>query len=259
MIRRSVLGFVCLLALLDVGPATAQPPARAANTPWKAHELMALLNDIIDMKDFQAPMSLKEALGLIQDKVNAKYREEDALPILVDVKAFKAQDPAAPDVYDTQVKFPSFPRKMSIAGALEFALGEIPGRPATYLLRQGMVVVTTLQAASPKQLLRQRVMANFKQYPLHDAMDVLSEMTGLSVVVDPRGDKSKTLVTVRFSNVTLEGALRLLTDMADLKLVVLDDAVYVTSPANARRLLKERRKVNEHAPQTAEKPAPPEG
>src|SRR5262249_3004715 len=66
-----------------------------------AQRIAKLLEDTIDMKDFQAPMTLKEALGLLQDKLNARYKDEDALPILVDEGAFKEATPDAPDIYDT--------------------------------------------------------------------------------------------------------------------------------------------------------------
>ncbi|HYT91815.1 MAG TPA: hypothetical protein VEL76_24080, partial [Gemmataceae bacterium] len=253
MICRCLLGFVCLLALLVAGErVAAQPPA-------KIRELQALLNEIIDMKDFRAPMTLKEALGLLQDKLNAKFQGDDVLPILVDEAAFKAVDPDAPDVYDTEVRLPPFPRRMSVATALRFALAKIPTKNATYLLRQGMIEVTTLQAASPKQLLRQRVTANFKQFPLHDAIEVLAEQTGLNVVLDQRvGDKLKTPVSATFGNgITLEGALRLLTDMTDLKLYITDGYVYVTTPANAKQLHKERRDAEDEAHRDRLRKAPP--
>jgi hypothetical protein len=261
MIRWCLLGLVWLLALLVAGEsATAQPPAKAPEKgPAKIRELLAVLNEVIDLKDFQQDMTLKEALGLFQEKLNAKYKEEDVLPILVDDAAFKSADPDAPDVYDTPVRFPPFPRKMPAATALRIALSKIPTKNGTYLLRQGFVEVTTLEAASPKQLLRQRVMANFKQYPLHDAIESLSEQTGLNVVLDQRaGDKLKTPVTATFGNgITLEGALRLLTDMTDLKLYITDEFVYVTTPVNAKQMHKERREAEEEAERDRQRKAPP--
>src|SRR5262249_38791600 len=130
---------------------------------------------------------------------------------------------------------------MTVGMALRVALSQVPTGNATYLLRRGVIEVTTLQAASPRRLLRQRITANFKQYPLHDVIESLSEMTGLNVVLDQRAkDKLKTPVTATFGNgITLEGALRLLADMTDLKLLITDEYVYVTTPANARALREE--------------------
>jgi hypothetical protein len=262
MIRRLILALVCPL-VLAAGPAPAAQPAKAAEKgPLKIRELAAVLDEIMDMKDFQTPMTLKEALGLLQDKLNAKYKEDDALPILVDVEAFKKDDPDAPDVYETQVKFPPFPRRMSVATALRLALSGVPTKNATYLLRRGVIEITTLDAASPRRLLRQRVTASFRQYPLHEVIESLSEMTGLNVVLDQRAkDKLKTPVSATFGNgITLEGALRLLTDMADLKLLITDEYVYVTTPANARILREEaaeearRERLHQPAPSDDKQP-----
>src|SRR5262249_39096934 len=141
-----------------------------------------------------------------------------------------------------------YPRHMPVAMVLRLALSNVPN--ATFIVRQGVVEVTTLKAASPRQLLRQRVLANFKQDPLRDALDSLSAASGLNVVLDQRlGDKLKTPVSATFGNgITLEGALLLLTDMTDLKLYITDEFVYVTTPANARQMHKERREAEPQAP-----------
>jgi hypothetical protein len=78
-----------------------------------------------------------------------------------------------------------------------------------------------------------------RQRPLAGALaDLTGEGFGPgfpTVVIDPRvAAQAKTPVTARFPNgATLEAALIVLTDMAGLRHVVLGDAVYVTSPANA--------------------------
>jgi tetratricopeptide (TPR) repeat protein len=119
----------------------------------QAQRIEKLLEDTIDMKDFQAPMTLKEALELIQDKLNAKYKEDDVLPILIDAEAFKEENPDAPEIYDTQVKFPKFPRKMSVATALRIALSKVPTNNATYLIRRNMIEVTTIERQTKERVL----------------------------------------------------------------------------------------------------------
>jgi hypothetical protein len=243
-----ILSLVALALLGLVGPATRlaaqNPPAGIGPSPVvKLRNMRALLHEFIDMKDFQAPMTLKEALGLIQDKLNAKFKEDDIFPILIDAEAFKAEDPDAPDVYDTQVKFPPFPRRMSVATALRLVLSRIQSPKAAFLLRNGFVEVTTAKEASLKRLLRQKVMTNFERFPLAEAIEELSAQTGVSVILDPRlGDKLKKPITAALNNdVPLEGVLRLLADMAEVKLFLGDDVIYITSPANAETLEKERK------------------
>ncbi len=55
-------------------------------------------------------------------------------------------------------------------------------------------------------------------------------------------------MTARFINeVSLGTALDLLTDMAELRYVVVGNVVYVTSPANARALEQRQRKKQQDA------------
>jgi hypothetical protein len=71
----------------------------------------------------------------------------------------------------------------------------------------------------------------------------LADNTGISYAIDPRvKDKAETRVTAFFGNdMSLGGALRILVDMAGLKMVDMQSGLYITSPANAQTLEKELR------------------
>jgi len=72
---------------------------------------------------------------------------------------------------------------------------------------------------------------------LEDAVHELTDLSDLNIVVDTRaGEKAKTPVSARFLNTPLDTALRLLTDMADLSLVHIDNVLYVTTKENAEAL-----------------------
>ncbi len=242
MIRR---GFVpAALVVLVWGFANAPLSANSTVAGARLQKILSRLNEPIDMKYFQAPMTLKEALGLFQDKLNARYKEEDVLPILVNTAAFAEElGNNGDDVYETAVKFPPFPRQMTIADALRHALSRIESTKATFIVRDRFIEVTTAKAASLKNLLRQKVFGALNKRPLAEAIEELTAPNGVSVLLDQRlGDKLKTPVTAVLINDTpLEGALRLLTDMVGLKLYVSEDGVYVTSPENAEKLQKEDR------------------
>jgi len=117
----------------------------------EAQKISRLLEEPIEMKDFQLPMTLKEALGLFYEKMAAKGLE---LPILVDTEAFKDGNNDAPDIYDTPVKFPPFPRRMSLATALRMALSKIPTGNATYLIRRNFIEITTIERQTSERTLR---------------------------------------------------------------------------------------------------------
>jgi hypothetical protein len=232
-----------VLAVLVWGSMTTPVAAERTAAGARLQRLLSKLNEPMDMKDFQAPMVLKEALGLIQDKLNTRYKDEDVLPILVDGEAFKAESGENADIYDAPIRFPTYPRQITVATALRLIVSQITAPKATFIVRDRFIEITTAKAGSLPQLLKQKVFADLDRRPLAEAIELLSAPKGVSVLLDPRlGDKLKTPVTAALINdTTLEGALRLLTDMAGVKLYVSEDGVYVTSPANAELLEKEAR------------------
>jgi hypothetical protein len=79
--------------------------------------------------------------------------------------------------------------------------------------------------------------ATFDKAPLEDAVKELADQSDFNVVLDNRtADKAKTPVTARLRNTPLDTALRLLSDMADLRSVHLDNVLYVTTKENAAAL-----------------------
>jgi hypothetical protein len=208
----------------------------------RLRQVLAKLNDTMDMKDFQAPMTLKDALALIQDKLQARYKDEDALPILVNLEAFKTEPAdSGEQIYETQIKFPRFPRRMSVATALKVVLSQVVATKATFLVRDQYVEVTTVTEASLPRLLQQKAFAAFERRPFAEAVEELSAPSGVSVILDPRlADKLKAPVTATLNHdIPLEGALRLLADTVGAKLYVSEDGVYITTAANAEALEKE--------------------
>jgi type II secretory pathway component GspD/PulD (secretin) len=99
--------------------------------------------------------------------------------------------------------------------------------------------------AAPAALLQQKVTATFDRIPLADALQELAELSGVSVLVDERAAKmAQSPVKATLNNdVSLETAMRLLADMADLKAVRVGGALYVTSKENAKALEAEEKKI----------------
>jgi hypothetical protein len=253
---RSIM-VLAALALFVLG-GSAVPVAAQGTVPGaKLRQLLAKLNDTIDMKDFQAPLTLKEALSMISDKMRAKYKDDDALPILVNLEAFKPEPAdSGEQIYDTQVKFPSFPRRMSVATAIKVALSQVVATKATFLVRDQYVEITSVNEASLHRLLQQKVFAAFERRPFAEAVEELSAPSGVTVMLDPRlADKLKTPVTATLNHdISLEGALRLITDTVGAKVYVSEDGVYITSAANAEALEKDRKRRFEQ--RGAAEPAP---
>ncbi|MCI0457822.1 MAG: hypothetical protein L0Z62_12710 [Gemmataceae bacterium] len=217
----------------------ASAPKQAPVAEMTTRELVALLAEPIDVKVFQAPMNLKEAIDLLSRKAASKGKD---LAFVIDRNGFRDENPEAPDIHDAQVKFPPFPSRMSVGDALRGILRKVPTNNATFVVRPGFVEITTHDRANSRKGLQEKVMVSFYRRPLVEALEELSDRTGVSIVTDMRvRDRLQTGVTATFgNNVTLEAALRILTDMADLKLVLFEECGYVTSAANAHALERER-------------------
>jgi hypothetical protein len=87
------------------------------------------------------------------------------------------------------------------------------------------------------------VVVRFEGTPLPEALDKIAESADLNVVLDPRvKDADKLKIRVRLCNVPAETALRVLADMAGLRVAHLPGVLYVTHPRNAERIWKEEKR-----------------
>jgi hypothetical protein len=236
----SLAGALCLTLTAFAGENTTSciEPARKTRAPG-VRELSALLQQTMDTEGFQGPMSLKEAVSLLQEKLKLRGHE---LPIHVDVGAFQADNPEAASIYDTQVAFPAAPRQMKVVQVLHFMLSRVEPANAACLIRPGYLEVTTWERAEVGYLLGQAVHVSFERRPLALALEELYQLTGVAVVLDPRALRQAQIpISGNFTNSpSLGSVLLLLSEMAGLKMLVGDNMIYMTTPAHARQLLRER-------------------
>ena len=219
-------------------PSGAGPDAKPANPRLaRTDELMRHLDREIATKEL--PNSFFPLLD---------YLSGYGVPFFVDIKVFSKD---VQSVIDGELPPPRFrlqplPRQMSVRAILQMAVEQFDGEEATFLIRQGRVEITTKKAAALPNLLKQTFAASFDRQPLEFVLDDLSEMTGVSVVIDGRAkEKVREPITARFRNdVALLEALRMVTESAGLKLVELAGdggptrALFVTTPEHARTLQK---------------------
>src|SRR5262249_38854095 len=96
------------------------------------------------------------------------------------------------------------------------------------------------------------VHAAYEKAPLAEALKELADSSNFNVVLDECvGDKVKVPVSARLANVPLDTAVRMLADMADLKPVLMDNTLYVTTRENAELLQKELPKPRKQQPARA--------
>jgi hypothetical protein len=212
--------------------AAAAPEKRplVAKTSGSA-ELLRRMREPIATKDLQQQMTLKEALGIFYRAFQDKGVE---VPILVDQQSFKVANPDAPDLYETVVLFPPWPKQLSLAQALRIMLAQIPTGNATYWVRDGFIEITTQEALSFDQLKSRFVQGHFDRQPAHSVIADLAEQSGVSIVVDSRVEEKLNApvnLTLR-NNVSVHDALRTLADMSGLRLVELPTSFYITSASS---------------------------
>src|SRR5439155_17726545 len=141
-------------------------------------------------------------------------------------------------VQDVQV---SQPKLLSVKAStvLQLLLVQIRG---TYLIHSEYIEVRPIESLRPefwKQWthLAPTVNAEFTGQSLDVALRQLSDTSGINVVLDVRaGDKAKISVTAMLHGVPIDTAVMILADMADLKSMVFDNVLYVTTKENAEQL-----------------------
>jgi len=263
LFRSALLVTAALLGVGVIGSAQntdkKMPPVGFAR-PLTSN-LLKTLREPIEMESFKAQnMKLREFIALLYELMQRKGIE---IPIMIDYEAFKQE---APDTYkeesdltDVSVKFPQIPKKLALDTIIRIAISRLPTNNGTFLVRKGIIEITTVTRAAPAALMQTGVNAVFDQEPLGKAVEELAETTGATIIVDPRiGTKSDTKVSANFVNgVPLKTALGLLADMTGLKMVELEGALYLTTTENAEALRKERKAQQEEELWRKKKDLPP--
>jgi hypothetical protein len=203
---------------------------------------LLILEEKIDVDKFGASLSLKDALGVLQKDLADRGMELD---IIVDADAFKELNPDAPDVFDTQVRISPIARKLTVATLLRQMLNKVATGNASFLVFRDYVLVTTVERSGIESLLLQKVGGVYDNRPLAQLLSDLAEKTAVTIVLDKRAaEKANSPISVTFQrDSTLAGALRVVTEQVDLKVVLLDGVIYVTTPVHAEQLRKDQKQL----------------
>ena len=229
-------------------PVAAQTPGKASSkivreskAYLETQQIVRLLGQtgITTPKEFKDRISFSDALEFLDKTTGGR------LAIVVDRDGLVSPDADAIIDDTIPIRLKSLPARASVQMLLDRIVAQIPN--ATYIIRQGRIEIVNVDHTTAAHLIRRPVIAVFERAPLHDVLTDLADLTGLSINLDANvGDKAQTPISVVFrNNVSLEDALVNVTEMAGVRFVVLQNSVYVTTPAAARELEKEReRKTN---------------
>ena len=231
--QATLLAVIGIILALTSGQAAGQKKPADKPGTGKSEALSTLLGESIDMGNLAGnDVNLKDLVAYLQGKLVAV---DKGVAIFVDTQAFAEENPDAEKIEDTVVPVPGFPKKQRLATVLRNAMRRVRTNNATFLLRGGAIEITTFERAKPENLLGYPITARFSKRPLDEAIDELSDLSGATIIIDSRvGDKAKTPVNASFKNtITLEGAVRLLAEMADLQTDIRDNILFITGKAKA--------------------------
>ena len=240
--RRAIVAIVLVMSL-GVFSTAAPSPKQELTLPQK-------LSKRVTFAGFDDPrLTLKDALDHLSKLGDVTFD--------INEKAFQTDN--VQDVHKSEIvsmnPIPAM-KNVRFSTVLRKVLSRVPSESgATYLVREDTIEITTGTFQS------QEIWGDFTgphlplvnvtldKSSLEDALKELSEQTEFNIVLDNRAaEKAKTTVTARLRNTPLDSALRILSDMTDLRSVHLDNMLYVTTKENAAaleaRIEKEQKPTN---------------
>lgn len=227
--------------------------ARAADAD-PAALARAKLAERVDLKEgIPANTPLQEAL----DHMSKEY----GIPITLDEEAFKEIEVQKPG--ECPVSLPRM-KGVRLGSVLRALLRQVRGNQHTgaYLVRPDGLLVTTsyvvlTEALGPAAggeesgdevrvpvpaLIERVTCVDVQKQPLRAALRKLAR-EGFNIVVDARaGALADAPVSATMDNVLVDDAVRVLAEQADLKVVTLNNVMFVTTPERAETLAAEQKK-----------------
>jgi hypothetical protein len=242
----------CLLfAVLGLLPPCA---ARGADSPTaeqtrRAAEVRKKLATTINFNGIDDPdTKFSEALEFLQKTTDITFE--------INEQAFRDEMIDDPNNKPIGRSIPKM-GGVSVEAALRRILSRFPTASGiTFVVRGGVVEITTRQAASPSTWKEApEVSLAFDKRELRDALQEIADATGVNVVLDARADnKGKTLVSATMRGVGVDTAVQLLANMAELTTMPVENVLYVTTRENAKALRAEVLKLDTAKDETT-KPA----
>lgn len=263
MRTRLTVGVMCINAALLIGwfgTQAAIPAPQAAPKDDKKvisddrDDLSAKLMQRVTIDKPLENVALKDVIEFFGDKYE--------LTILVDGKSFSAMAAvalnAADEILNFQINIPVM-KNVRLATVLKHVTDQMDG---VYLLYPDHIkIVSTARAAtltsppirdyqspaedsvpqeSENDIIRSipLVHANFKEVPLQDALREVELRTNRSIVLASQaGEKGKSAITARFTNVPVETAVAALAESAGLNVARKGNVLIVTTAERAKELI----------------------
>jgi hypothetical protein len=222
------------------------------------------------------PITAVTANGQGSDKTPAmKIREVLDQPITLDLSASSLKEIARQLSDKTGVKF-----------TVDVSVSQFPGSDGNLVLKadkaklnatlrrflaqyylaysvlEDSVVITSEDWAVDMQLC-QLITVSFEDIPLRQALKQLHKTTPFNYVIDPRVDRATNRadrsISVDLENTQLESVVSMMAEMAELKTVVVDNAIFITLEEHADKIRAEQKASAKKPRGNSPNGAPPQG
>jgi hypothetical protein len=95
------------------------------------------MNTTVDMKPFQSPMTIRDALAALYEQMAKKGID---CPMLIDADAYRNKRPGI-DVYSVPVKFSGLPRYIPLSRFFQEVCGQIPRGGGNCVIHRTCIVI----------------------------------------------------------------------------------------------------------------------
>ena len=124
---------------------------------------------------------------------------------------------------------------VALAAADGAAQGRVRGWRERLIVSAPMPGTTRAERAVYQRIETTIVSFTFNEQPLEEAIDFLSTLGGVNIVLDRRKVEEGKTVTLKLNNVTLATAIKLITEQVELKWIVRDGVIYISDEEGTRR------------------------
>jgi hypothetical protein len=214
---------VAVLASLALAAAAWAAPAPSSTEPKKSDSPAEKINKALDqVADFALENSnLQAALNHISEQAKVNF--------VIDRFTITNQFGIDPNNSPINLKLTAVKTRTALRSVLnQYNLG--------YAIIGDTVLITSEDMATHRQL-KQRVSIDLDKVAAAAAFKQLSKETGTNLLVDARVSKeAQGSVTLQVDDVPLDTAVRLVSEMAGLKVVRIGNVLFITNKATAQEM-----------------------
>jgi hypothetical protein len=219
-----------LVGLLSYGPlllAQEEGPSTSKSCEVTAAQIRASLNKKTSL-DFESA-SLGEAVAHLRSKTRIPFTLDTPLLNNLGLNDVGNNNLQAPTF---RLKGTNVPVRLALRKMLEpYNLG--------FAIVGDSVFISTEEQAAYRQF-TQRVNVDVQGIPLAKVLQQLADETGVNVLIDQRVEKqAERVVTAQIDDVPVDSAVRLVTEVVNLKAMQVDNVLLITTPEHASKIRQE--------------------